>query len=145
MRKLIRRVAAPVMPAAPAAVALLALLALVAPPLARPAPAQVVETREDDANPMVSVFKSTVYGSAAGTLLGLAFAVADEGGDNGDAVRWGFVTGTFFGFAYGIYHVSTRPRAGAFLEGGAGGWNVAPPDLHVTRSGAGVRLLTYRF
>lgn len=122
-----------------------AVLVLLPLPFARPASAQVVETRQDDANPMVSVFKSTVYGAAAGTLLGLAVAVADKGNDNADAVRWGFVSGTFFGFAYGIYHVSTRPRAGALIEGGAGQWGLAPPELQLGRGRADVSLIAYRF
>lgn len=137
MSSLIRCLAAP------------ALAALLAAPFAGPASAQIVETRSDDANPMVSVFKSTLYGGGAGTLLGLAIAVADndDDGNNGDAIRWGFVAGTFFGFAYGIYHVSTRPQPRALLQGGPGrAWALAPPDIRISpRRGASVSLLAYRF
>jgi len=120
------------------------LAALLSVPLARPAAAQVIETRQGDSNPMVSVFKSTIYGGGAGTLLGLAIAVADDG-DNAEPVRWGFVVGTFFGFGYGIYHVSTRPEPQALLEHGAHGWAMAPPDLAPDGKGARVRLFAFRF
>jgi len=120
------------------------LAALLLAALAQPATAQVIETRQGDSNPMVSVFKSTLYGAGAGTLLGLAIAVADESTDNSDAVRWGFVAGTFFGFAYGIYHVSTRPEPHALLEHGEHGWALTPPDIAPDGSGARVRLLALR-
>jgi hypothetical protein len=119
------------------------LAALLIPALARPASAQVIETREGDSNPMVAVFKSTLYGGGAGTLLGLAIAVADDG-DSSEPVRWGFVVGTFFGFAYGIYHVSTRPEPHALLEHGAQGWAMAAPDIAADGRGARVRLLSFR-
>jgi hypothetical protein len=119
------------------------LAALLLPAGARPASAQIIETRQGDSNPMVSVFKSTIYGAGAGTLLGLAVAVADED-DDSDPVRWGFVAGTFFGFAYGIYHVSTRPEPHALLERGAEGWALAPPDVAPDAKGVRVRLLALR-
>jgi hypothetical protein len=77
---------------------------------------------------MVSVFKSTIYGGLAGLVLGLAVELVDEDSD-GDAVKWGFVGGTFFGFGYGIYHVAHRPGPGrALLEGGSDGWEWAAPQ-----------------
>ncbi|MGQ0721959.1 MAG: hypothetical protein ACT4PE_10355 [Candidatus Eiseniibacteriota bacterium] len=110
------------------------------------APAQIVEHREGDANPMAAVFKSTMYGGGAGALLGLAVSLVDEG-DDGEPVKWGFVAGTFFGFGYGLYHVSTRPSPRAFLERGPGEWVLAfpgvEPDPH--HPGARVRLATFRF
>jgi hypothetical protein len=104
--------------------------------------AQVVETRGGDANPMVSVFKSTIYGAGAGFLLGLAIEVADDDG-GGDAVRWGFVTGTFFGFAYGLYHVSTRPGPTAMLDRGPGPWALRVPDIRLSRRGPDERVLAF--
>jgi hypothetical protein len=110
------------------AVALLVLVAGAC--LAPPASAQIIETRQGDANPMVSVFKSTIYGGLAGLVVGLAIAVASDDNDDGDAIRWGFVGGTFLGLGYGIYDVATRPSPGrALLEGGAGGWSVGVPTL----------------
>ena len=91
--------------------------------------AQVVETRQGEANPMVSVFKSTLYGAAAGTLLGLAVELVD-GDSDFEATKWGFVGGTFFGFAYGFYHVATRSEPGsALLEMHEGGLVLAIPRL----------------
>lgn len=84
------------------------------------ASAQVIERREGDANPMVAIFKSTVYGAAAGLVVGLAVELVVNDAD-GEALKWGFVGGTAFGLVYGIYHVSTRPKpgegSGALLEG----------------------------
>ncbi len=91
--------------------------------------AQIIETRQGDANPMVSVFKSTLYGGLAGLVLGLAIELADDDDDGGDAVRLGFVGGTFLGFGYGIYHVTSRSRPGsALLEGNAEGWEWSVPS-----------------
>lgn len=124
-----------------AAAALAALLFLAAG-----APAQIVEHREGDANPMAAVFKSTIYGGGAGALLGLAISLVDED-DDGEPVKWGFVAGTFFGFGYGLYHVSTRPEPGALLERRGGEWALASPTLEPDPRGAGVRvrLASFRF
>jgi hypothetical protein len=112
-----------------AAAVLLAAVALTP----RPGAAQVVETRQGDANPMIAVFKSTLYGAGAGLLLGAAIEVADDD-DSGEAVKWGFVAGTFFGFGYGLYHVSTRAQPGGFLDRSDGAWSVLPPGLEVVTS-----------
>jgi hypothetical protein len=103
--------------------------------LAGNAGAQVVETRQGDANPMVSVFKSTIYGGLAGLIVGLAIEVAEDD-DDSDAIRWGFVGGTFVGLGYGIYHVSSRPEPGrALLERGDDGWEwgLPEPELALVR------------
>ncbi len=89
--------------------------------------AQIIETRQGDANPMVSVFKSTIYGGLAGLVLGLAVELVDDD-DDADAVKWGFVGGTFLGFGYGVYHVTARPAPGsALLERGPDGWEWGLP------------------
>jgi hypothetical protein len=110
------------------------------------APAQIVEHREGDANPMAAVFKSTIYGGGAGAMLGLAVALVDED-DGGEPVKWGFVAGTFFGFGYGLYHVSTRPGPSALLERRPGRWALAVPGAEPDpqRPGARVHLATFRF
>ncbi len=90
--------------------------------------AQIIESRQGDANPMVSVFKSTIYGGLAGLVLGLAVELVDDDED-ADAVKWGFVGGTFLGFGYGIYHVTSRPAPGsALLERGPDGWEWGLPE-----------------
>ncbi len=78
------------------------------------AEAQVAIVRGAHENPVVSIAKSTLYGGATGVLLGLALTlVVDE--DKGDILKWSFVGGTFGGFLYGIYHVSTRPQPTAAI------------------------------
>ena len=116
---------------APGAVAL-ALLGLLMFALADPAAAQVTEVRRGEANPVVSIFKSTIYGGLAGLVLGGAIELIDDD-DDSDALKWGFVGGTFFGFGYGIYHVTKRPEPyGAFLEGGEQGWALHWPQPSLT-------------
>ncbi len=78
------------------------------------AEAQVTIIRGAHENPVVSIAKSTLYGSATGVLLGLALTlVVDEPTE--DILKWSFVGGTFGGFLYGTYHVSTRPQPTAAL------------------------------
>jgi hypothetical protein len=94
-----------------------------------PASAAVNVERSGSENPVVEVARSTAYGGLAGLLLGGAIALANDGKNGGDIVRWGFVAGTFFGFGYGLYHVTSRPRARALLEVEQGKLLVARPDL----------------
>jgi hypothetical protein len=110
------------------AVVTASLIVLAGALMARPASAQIFETRDSSANPMVEVFKSTIYGGLAGLVLGSALALALPHDDNADTVRWSFVGGTFFGFGYGIYDVSTRPQPHAALEHGPRGWALALPE-----------------
>ena len=78
------------------------------------AEAQVAIVRGAHENPVISIAKSTLYGGATGVILGLALTlVIDE--PTGDILKWSFVGGTFGGFLYGIYHVSTRPQPTAAL------------------------------
>ena len=77
------------------------------------------------------MFKSTIYGGLAGLVLGGAIAWASDSDDNAETIRWSFVGGTFFGFGYGIYHVTRRPQPRAALERGAGGWALAMPQLQM--------------
>ncbi len=78
------------------------------------AEAQVTIIRGSHENPVISIAKSTLYGGATGVLLGLALTlVIDEPSE--DILKWSFVGGTFGGFLYGIYHVSTRPQPTAAL------------------------------
>ena len=102
--------------------------------LVGPARSQIIEQRQGDANPMVSVFKSTIYGGLAGLLVGGAIELVKDDAD-GEALKWGFVVGTFLGLGYGIYHVSTRPSPFGFLEGGRDGWKLAVPTAEVRARG----------
>ncbi len=111
---------------------------------AAPSLATVNVERGGSENPMVEVAKSTIYGGFTGLLLGSAVALVNDGGD-GQAIKWGFVAGTFFGFGYGFYHVHSRPRAGLIeLEQGRVRLAAVPPTFEPGR-GMRVRLLTARF
>ena len=119
----------------PAALALLALLLFA---LAEPADAQVTEIRQGDENPVVSIFKSTIYGGLAGLVLGGAIELIDDDEKDTDELKWGFVAGAFFGFGFGVYHVLNRPEPyGAFLEGGEQGWALHWPQPVLTVASAG--------
>ena len=83
--------------------------------LAPAALAAVNVNRGGDENPMKEVAKSVIYGGMAGLVIGGAISWASESG-NGDAVRWGFVTGTFVGLGMGIWWVTKRPPASAAIE-----------------------------
>ena len=74
----------------------------------------VTITRQGAENPMVEVFRSTVYGALAGLVVGGAISLAAENG--GEPVRWGIVIGTFAGLGAGIHYVAHRPIPASMLE-----------------------------
>jgi len=111
--------------------------------LAATAFADVNVERRGSENPMQEIAKSTIYGALCGVMLGGAVALIHDGDDE-DTLRWGLVAGTFFGFAYGFYHVSTRPSA--LLEIEDGRIRLRPPDLAAAPGkGARLTLLATRF
>ena len=113
---------------------------------AAPVRAAVNVERTGSENPMVEIARSTMYGGLTGLLLGYAVALADKGGDDGDIVRWGFVGGTFFGFGYGLYHVTSRPRPAALLDFDRGRLELHPPALVLDpERGMRVALVAARF
>jgi hypothetical protein len=124
---------------------LCALLALGAFP-AR-APAAVNVERHGTENPVVEVFKSTVYGALAGVVVGGAIALAaqDESATD-DIMRWSIVGGTMVGLGAGIWFVSRRPQPSALLELNNGnlGLQPAPPTLE-PGGGMAWRLVAVRF
>lgn len=131
------------MKALPSAFLILALLAT-----SIPAGAAVNVERSSSENPMVEVARSTLYGGLTGAVLGGAIALANDGHNGWDYVKWGYVAGTFFGFAYGLYHVSSRPRAdaGALLQMDGGKLALRMPEVAMDRDGTTrVRLVGARF
>jgi hypothetical protein len=106
-----------------------------------PAAAAVDVERHGAENPMVEIFRSTIYGALAGVVVGGAIALATDGSDGDeDVMRWSIVTGTAVGLAYGIYWVNRRPQPSAMLELEGGDLHVRPlpgvslaggPKLHV--------------
>jgi hypothetical protein len=102
----------------------------------------VTPARAND-NPIVEVATSALYGAATGLLLGGVLTLVVDSQHRDDVVRWGVVTGTFGGFAFGIYQI-TRGDSG-FSERfstpagpptapacSLGSWNVAE-GFHSTR------------
>ena len=77
--------------------------------------AAVEVNRTSSENPMAEVAKSTIYGGLAGLVLGGAIALAN-GHNEENIIKWSLVGGTFLGFGYGLYYVSSRPGPTAFLE-----------------------------
>lgn len=103
--------------------------------------AQVRVERRGAENPMVEVYRSTLYGGLVGLLLGGAVALATEDDDqDGDVIRWSIVAGTFFGFAYGLYHVHTRPQPSGLLELRQGELRAGVPTVESGPGPPGVRL-----
>ena len=72
--------------------------------------AQVVETRESESNPVVTVFRGTLYGAGTGLVLGGAYAlVASDGADETkDILKWGVAGGAIAGAAIGLVYAVTR-------------------------------------
>jgi hypothetical protein len=97
-----------------------------------PAHSQIIEERHGEANPMASVFKSTLFGGLAGLALGGAVELVKED-SNGDAAKWGLVIGTFFGFAYGVYHVASRPDPYGALNRDPDGFGFSLPRPTIRR------------
>ena len=120
-------------------------LALVLAAAPRPARAAVDVTRSGAENPMVEVARSTLYGGLAGLMLGGALALVTDG-DDSEKVKWGFAGGTFFGFGFGLWHVTRRPQPTGLLhvEDGAARFALTAPR---PAPGGGVRidLVSVRF
>jgi hypothetical protein len=62
---------------------------------------------QDSSNDLLVIAKSSLLGGLVGLVLGGVTALVVDSDDRDDAVRWGIVLGTFGGFGYGVYTVST--------------------------------------
>ena len=98
-------------------IAILTLSCLLLSGVPRPGGAAVNVSRTGSENPMVEVARSIIWGGVAGLVVGSAMALASNGDNSGDIIKWSFVGGTFLGLGFGIYHVTTRPQASAALDG----------------------------
>ena len=92
--------------------------------------------RQSAENPVVEVSRSVIYGGLAGLVLGSAIALANEGNNDGDIIRWCFVGGTVVGFAAGVYFVASRPQPRAVLELDGGARELRAPQLERTPLGS---------
>ncbi len=101
--------------------------------------------RSSQENPVVEVSRSVIYGGLAGLVIGSAFALAGDGGNDGDVVRWCFVGGTLVGFAAGVYFVANRPQPEAAIELGDGVEFHVPTIARSPAGTAQIALVGYRF
>jgi len=108
-------------------IAILTLSCLLLSGVPRPGGAAVNVSRTGSENPMVEVARSIIWGGVAGLVVGSAMALASNGDNSGDIIKWSFVGGTFLGLGFGIYHVTTRPQASAALDGRGLGLGAAAP------------------
>ena len=96
-------------------------------------------------NPVVEVFRSTVYGALAGVAVGGAIALA-VGSDADEILRWSIVGGTAVGLGAGVYFVSRRPQPAAMLELKDGGLSLHPPTPQLEPGGGvSMQLLAIRY
>lgn len=88
-------------------VAALMAVASIAPGIVR---AQVIEKRDDDANPAIVIFRATLFGAGTGLLLGGAYALVEEDDDlsTGEILKWGAAGGAAGGAIVGLLHWMTR-------------------------------------
>ena len=84
-------------------------------------------------------------GVVFGLVLGSAIALANDGKNTSGIIRWSLVGGTFFGFGYGVYYVSTRPSARALIEVEEGKFRLGALSPTIAPGGVRVALVTARF
>lgn len=65
------------------------------------------------ADPLLTVLRNTLLGGVTGLVLGGAVGLVTDEDHRGDVVRWGFVLGTFGGFAMGV-NLAARGDEGLF-------------------------------
>ena len=118
-----------------------------APPGPSRLPATMQIERQGNENPFIEVSKTTMWGALAGTVIGGAISLANNGKDNGEATRWSIVIGTFAGLGFGIAHVTRRPQPRALIEwyDGRAQANVALLTAVETSGGWRVRAVALRF
>ena len=93
-------------------IAILTLSCLLLSGVPRPGGAAVNVSRTGSENPMVEVARSIIWGGVAGLVVGSAMALASNGDNSGDIIKWSFVGGTFLWLGFGIYHVTIAVASG---------------------------------
>ena len=97
--------------------------------------AQVVETRESEGNPVVTVFRGSLYGAGTGLVLGGAYALieSDSRDETVDILKWGVAGGAIAGAAVGLLYV-------LFRENPQGDADVVAPTAALNASGGNIGL-----
>ena len=129
-------------------ISLLLCAALMAGVLPARASADVNIERRSAENPMIEIFKSTIYGALTGVVVGGVIVLAAKGDSdtNQDIMRWSVVAGTVVGLGAGIYFTAKRPQPSALLELKDGSLGLHPAALQLGPDGGmSVRLLGVRF
>jgi hypothetical protein len=88
-------------------------------------PIAPVARAQDSSNDLLVIAKSSLLGGLLGLVLGGVTALVVDSDKRDDSVRWGIVLGTFAGFGYGVYTVTTDQEGDDFfgaLPEKAGSW-----------------------
>ena len=103
--------------------------------------------RHGTENPVVEVFKSTLYGALAGVVVGGAVVLAVNDGDSAaEIMRWSIVGGTMLGLGVGLYFVAKRPQPSGMLELKDGALAIHLPTPQIEPGGGmSMRLVAVRF
>ena len=101
--------------------------------------------RASDSNAMQEVTRSLFYGGVTGLALGGVILVANNGDNASSILRWGFVTGAFVGFGYGLYEVASTRTSRAWLELEDGKLRLRAVAPEWRPEGASVTLIAARF
>jgi len=102
--------------------------------------AQVIETRESEGNPVVTVFRGSLYGAGTGLVLGGAWALleSDSRGETEDILKWSVGVGALAGAAVGALYVLFRENPD---DDGAAVVAPAPAAFDATNGRLGVPAL----
>jgi hypothetical protein len=102
--------------------------------------AQVIETRESEGNPVVTVFKGSLYGAGTGLVLGGAWALleSDSRGETEDILKWSVGVGALTGAAVGALYLLFRENPD---DDGAAVVVPAPAAFDATNGSFGVPAL----
>jgi|SRR5580765_4209619 hypothetical protein len=104
--------------------------------------------RQSAENPMVEIFRSTLYGALTGAVVGgvIMLAAQEDADTNRNILRWSIVSGTVVGLGAGIYFTAKRPQPTGLLEfdDGAVTLHFPPPQLE-PGGGMSMRLMAVRF
>ena len=103
--------------------------------------------RQSAENPMVEVFRSTIYGALTGAVVGgvIVLAAKSDADTNGDIMRWSIVGGTLLGLGAGIYFTAKRPQPTGLLEFDDGGVSLHAALPQVEPGGMSMCLVAVRF
>ena len=112
------------------------------------ASADVNVERKSAENPMVEIFKSTMYGALTGVVVGgvIVLAAQSDADTNHNIMRWSIVGGTVLGLGAGIYFTAKRPQPTGLLEFEEGTVTLNPALPQIEPGGElSMRLVAVRF